>query len=155
MEPYFNKMTPDGYAEIEEEIKKLKLDRPSKIEALAAARALGDLSENAEYSSAKRDLRRLEGRLRFLNKKLQYAQIVTPSDSDVVEIGKTITIQFLDDEEEKTYLVVGKQEANISAGKLSFNSPLGAAVMNHKVNDIVNISSPDSTYAVKIIQITI
>ena len=63
MEPYFNKMTPDGYAEIEEEIKKLKLDRPSKIEALAAARALGDLSENAEYSSAKRDLRRLEDRL--------------------------------------------------------------------------------------------
>lgn len=63
MEPYFNKMTPDGYAEIESEIKKLKLDRPSKIEALAAARALGDLSENAEYSSAKRDLRRLEGRL--------------------------------------------------------------------------------------------
>lgn len=155
MEPYFNKMTPDGYAEIEEEIKKLKLDRPSKIEALAAARDLGDLSENAEYSFAKRDLRRLEGRLRFLNKQLQYAQIVTPSDSDVVEIGKTITIQFLDDEEEETYLVVGKQEANISAGKLSFNSPLGAAVMNHKVNDIVNISSPDSTYAVKIIQITI
>lgn len=155
MEPYFNKMTPDGYAEIEEEIKKLKLDRPSKIEALAAARDLGDLSENAEYSFAKRDLRRLEGRLRFLNKQLQYAQIVTPSDSDVVEIGKTITIQFLDDEEEETYLVVGKQEANISAGKLSFNSPLGAAVMNHKVNDIVNISSPDSTYAVKIIKITI
>lgn len=90
-----------------------------------------------------------------MNKQLQYAQIVTPSDSDVVEIGKTITIQFLDDEEEETYLVVGKQEANISAGKLSFNSPLGAAVMNHKVNDIVNISSPDSTYAVKIIQITI
>lgn len=155
MEPYFNKMTPDGYAEIESEIEKLKFDRPSRIEALAAARALGDLSENAEYSSAKRDLRRLEGRLRFLNKQLQYAQIVTPSDSDVVEIGKTITIQFLDDEEEETYLVVGKQEANISAGKLSFNSPLGAAVMNHKVNDIVNISSPDSTYAVKIIQITI
>lgn len=90
-----------------------------------------------------------------MNKQLQYAQIVTPSDSDVVEIGKTITIQFLDDEEEETYLVVGKQEANISAGKLSFNSPLGAAVMNHKVNDIVNISSPDSTYAVKIIKITI
>lgn len=155
MEPYFNKMTPDGYAEIEEEIKKLKLDRPSKIEALAAARDLGDLSENTEYSFAKRDLRRLEGRLRFLNKQLQYAQIVTPSDSDVVEIGKTITIQFLDDEEEETYLVVGKQEANISAGKLSFNSPLGAAVMNHKVNDIVNISSPDSTYAVKIIKNTI
>jgi transcription elongation factor GreA len=155
MEPYFNKMTPDGYAEIEEEIKKLKLDRPSKIEALAAARDLGDLSENTEYSFAKRDLRRLEGRLRFLNKQLQYAQIVTPSDSDVVEIGKTITIQFLDYEEEETYLVVGKQEANISAGKLSFNSPLGAAVMNHKVNDIVNISSPDSTYAVKIIKNTI
>lgn len=155
MEPYFNKMTPTGYAEIEAEIEQLKLARPEKIQLLAAARALGDLSENAEYSSAKRDLRRLEGRMRFLNKQLQYAQVVTPSNSKVVEIGKTVTVEFLDDHETETYLVVGKQEANITAGKMSFNSPLGAAVINHQVGDIVSITSPDSEYTVKIITITL
>ncbi|CUS25495.1 transcription elongation factor GreA [Paucilactobacillus oligofermentans DSM 15707 = LMG 22743] len=154
MEPYFNKMTPTGYAEIEAEIEQLKLVRPEKIQILAAARALGDLSENAEYSSAKRDLRRLEGRLRFLNKQLQYAQVVTPSNNDLVEIGKTITVEFLDDHETDTYLVVGKQEANITAGKMSFNSPLGSAVINHQVGDTVSITSPDSEYTVKIIAVT-
>lgn len=148
-------MTPTGYAEIEAEIEQLKLARPEKIQILAAARALGDLSENAEYSSAKRDLRRLEGRMRFLNKQLQCAQVVTPSNSKVVEIGKTVTIEFLDDHETETYLVVGKQESNITAGKMSFNSPLGAAVINHQVGDIVSITSPDSEYTVKIITITL
>lgn len=155
MEPYFNKMTPTGYAEIEAEIEQLKLARPEKIQILAAARALGDLSENAEYSSAKRDLKRLEGRMRFLNKQLQYAQVVTPSNSKVVEMGKTVTVEFLDHHETETYLVVGKQEANITAGKMSFNSPLGAAVINHQVGDIVSITSPDSEYTVKIITITL
>lgn len=65
MQPYFNKMTKTGYQEIETEIEQLKLGRPAKIKALQEARALGDLSENAEYSSAKRDLRRVESRLRF------------------------------------------------------------------------------------------
>lgn len=66
-EIYFQKMTPEGYREIEEQIEELKKDRPIKIARLKAARALGDLSENTEYSTAKRDLRHLESRLRFLN----------------------------------------------------------------------------------------
>ena len=66
-------MTPNGYKQIENEIEQLKLDRPAKIKQLQEARALGDLSENAEYSAAKRDLRHLESRLRYLNKQLQYS----------------------------------------------------------------------------------
>ncbi len=127
MQPYFNKMTPAGYHEIETEIEQLKLDRPNKIKALQEARALGDLSENAEYSSAKRDLRRLESRLRFLNKQLQYAQVVTPSKNSIVDLGKLVTIEFLDDHSQVIYRLVGKQEANLASHKLAFDSPLGKA----------------------------
>lgn len=77
---YFQKMTANGYHEIEEQIAKLQQQRPAKIEQLKAARALGDLSENTEYSTAKRELRHLESRLRYLNKQLQYAEIVTPQE---------------------------------------------------------------------------
>ena len=77
---YFQKMTPTGYHEIEQEIEKLQAQRPAKIAQLKAARALGDLSENTEYSTAKRELRHLESRLRYLNKQLQYAEIIKPTD---------------------------------------------------------------------------
>lgn len=153
MEPYFNKMTQTGYDEIETEIEQLKQDRPAKIQALQAARALGDLSENAEYSSAKRDLRRLEGRLRFLNKQLQYAQVVTPSTGDTVEIGSVVTLEFLDDHDQVTYTVVGKQEANIQKQKISFDSPLGSVIMHKKTDTTVTVTSPNGSYQVKILTI--
>lgn len=153
MQPYFNKMTPAGYHEIEAQIEQLKLDRPHKIKALQAARALGDLSENAEYSSAKRDLRRLEGRLRFLNKQLQYAQVVTPSNKAIVDIGKMVTIEFLDDHSQITYQLVGKQEADLASQKLAFDSPLGKAIANKPTNATVTVTAPDDEYQVKIVKI--
>jgi len=155
MQPYFNKMTKTGYQEIETEIEQLKLGRPAKIKALQEARALGDLSENAEYSSAKRDLRRVESRLRFLNKQLQYAQIVSPSNNSIIEIGKTVTIEFLDDHSQTTYQIVGKQEADLAEQKLAFDSPLGKALSNKKVGATVTILAPSGKYQVKIIEISI
>ena len=86
---YFQKMTANGYHEIEEQIAKLQQQRPAKIEQLKAARALGDLSENTEYSTAKRELRHLESRLRYLNKQLQYAEIVTPKNDHTIDLGTT------------------------------------------------------------------
>ncbi|WP_461240238.1 transcription elongation factor GreA [Paucilactobacillus sp. N302-9] len=153
MEPYFNKMTQTGYDEIETEIEQLKQDRPAKIQALQAARALGDLSENAEYSSAKRDLRRLEGRLRFLNKQLQYAQVVAPTTGNTVEIGSVVTLEFLDDHDQVTYTVVGKQEANIQKQKISFDSPLGSVIVHQKSGTIVTVTAPNGSYQVKILAI--
>lgn len=153
MEPYFNKMTQTGYDEIETEIEQLKQDRPAKIQALQAARALGDLSENAEYSSAKRDLRRLEGRLRFLNKQLQYAQVVAPTTGNTVEIGSVVTLEFLDDHDQVTYTVVGKQEANIQKQKISFDSPLGGVIVHQKSGTIVTVTAPNGSYQVKILAI--
>ena len=95
---YFQKMTPTGYHEIEQEIEKLQAQRPAKIAQLKAARALGDLSENTEYSTAKRELRHLESRLRYLNKQLQYAEIIKPTDSQTIDLGTTVTLQFIDDD---------------------------------------------------------
>lgn len=153
MEPTFNKMTPAGYHAIEQEIKHLKEIRPNKIKILAAAAALGDRSENTEYSTAKRDLGHLEGRLRFLYKQLQYADVVVPANNDKLDIGKFVTIEFMDDHDQATYQLVGRQEANLDQNKISFASPIGKALSNHKVNDVVTVEAPDGFYDVKIIKI--
>lgn len=150
---YFQKMTPTGYHEIEEEIEELKKQRPARIEQLKAARALGDLSENTEYSTAKRELRHLESRMRYLNKQLQYAEIVKPSDSQTVDLGTTVTLQFEDDDETVNYAIVGKQEADLKKQKVSFDSPLGQAVLHHKVGETVTVQAPQSTYGVKILAV--
>lgn len=155
MEPTFNKMTPAGYKAIEQEIRHLKDIRPEKIKILAAAAALGDRSENTEYSTAKRDLGHLEGRLRFLQKQLQYADVVVPADNAILDIGKFVTIEFLDDHDQVTYQLVGKQEANLDQNKISFASPIGSALENHKVGDVVSVSAPAGSYQVKIVEIKI
>lgn len=152
---YFQKMTATGYHEIEQQIAQLQQKRPAKIEQLKAARALGDLSENTEYSTAKRELRHLESRLRYLNKQLQYAQIVTPSDDNTVDLGTTVSIKFEDDDEEEIYHIVGKQEADIAKQKISFDSPLGQALMHQPAGKIVTVEAPQSSYQVKIIKVEI
>ena len=126
---YFQKMTPQGYKLIEEEIANLKKKRPIKIKALQEARSLGDLSENSEYTEAKKELRHLESRLRYLDKQLKYAEIITPNDDKKVDLGKKVKLRFEDDETSDTYEIVGRLEANLEAGKISFDSPLGAAIM--------------------------
>ncbi|GAX04200.1 transcription elongation factor GreA [Secundilactobacillus pentosiphilus] len=153
MEPYFNKVTQAGYDKIAAEIEAAKKERPGRIKALSDARALGDLSENAEYSAAKRDLRHLESRLRYLKKQLRYAQVYEPADNTVIEIGKSVTLQFQDDQSEETFELVGNPEADIEHNKISLSSPIGQALLNHTVDDIVTISSPNGSYQVKILSV--
>ena len=106
---YYQEMTPAGYRVIEEQIEALKQKRPTLIARLKAARALGDLSENTEYSTAKRELRHLESRLRYLDKQLTYAKVIDVSDDGKVALGKVVTIRFLDDQEEATYQIVANR----------------------------------------------
>jgi len=155
MEPIFNKMTPAGYQAIEQEIKELKQQRPQKIKNLAAAAALGDRSENAEYTTSKQELGRLNGRLHYLTKQLQYADVVKPADNDILDLGKFVTVEFMDDHDQLTYQLVGKQEANLDQNKISFSSPIGHAVDKHTIGDIVTVESPAGSYQVKIIKIYI
>lgn len=153
MQPYFNKVTQAGYDKIAAEIEAVKKDRPAKIKALSDARALGDLSENAEYSAAKRDLRHLESRLRYLEKQLRYAQVYIPTDNTVIEIGKSVTLQFQDDQSEETFELVGDPEADIEHNKISLSSPIGQALLDHTIGDVVSISSPNGSYQVKILDV--
>lgn len=155
MQPYFNKVTQAGYDQIAAEIEALKQSRPEKIEQLFAARALGDLSENAEYSAAKRDLRHLESRLRYLSKQLRYAQVVKPKNDAVIEIGKTVVLQFMDDKSEDTFELVGTPEADVGANKISLISPIGKAIMSHTVGDVVSIDAPNGAYQVKILKVNL
>ena len=116
---YFQKMTPEGYKQIEDEIARLKKGRPRRIKILQAARALGDLSENTEYTEAKR----------YLGKQLKYTEIVETKDDGKVDLGKTVVLKFDDDEDTEEYKIVDRMEADLADGNISFDSPLGQAIM--------------------------
>ncbi|EOA08924.1 transcription elongation factor GreA [Pediococcus acidilactici] len=153
MHPQFVPMTKTGYQKIQQEIADLKKTRPSLIKALADARALGDLSENAEYSTAKRDLRRMEGRLRYLERQINYSKIVENADRSKIDLGSNVTLRFLDDDFTVTYEIVGKHEADVAQQKVSYQSPLGAALLHHHLHDVVTVNAPDEQYQVEILAI--
>ena len=149
---YFQKMTPEGYKQIEDEIARLKKDRPRRIKILQAARALGDLSENTEYTEAKRDLGHLQSRLRYLGKQLKYAEIVESKDDGKVDLGKTVVLKFDDDETEE-YKIVGRMEADLADGKISFDSPLGQAIMKQEAGTVATVEAPAGEYKVTIVEV--
>ncbi|MFC2694712.1 MAG: transcription elongation factor GreA [Lactobacillus sp.] len=150
---YFQKMTPAGYQQIKDEIAALKKDRPRRIKLLQEARSLGDLSENTEYTTAKRELGHLQSRLCYLNKQLKYAQIIEPKTEGVVDLGTSVELEFSDDEEPERYQVVGRMEADLAQGKLAFDSPLGKAIMKQKAGTTVTVTAPAGSYAVKILKV--
>lgn len=150
---YYQQMTPQGYAEIEAEIEGLKKQRPALLARLKAAAALGDRSENAEYTSSKRDLRHLESRLRYLDKQLKYAKVITPTDSGQVDLGSLVKLEFLDDHWQEEYLLVGRHEADLAAHKLAFDSPLGQAIRHQAAGAVVTVTAPDGSYQVKVLSV--
>lgn len=145
-------MTPEGYRQIEAEINQLKKERPRWIKILQEARSLGDLSENTEYTEAKRELGHLQSRLRYLDKQLKYAEIVEKKDDGKVDLGKTVLLEF-DDGETQEYQIVGRMQADIAAGKLAYDSPLGQAIMNKEVRAKVKVVAPAGEYQVIITKI--
>lgn len=145
-------MTPEGYHQIEAEINRLKKERPQRIKILQEARSLGDLSENTEYTEAKRELGHLQGRLRYLDKQLKYAEVVEKKDDGKVDLGKTVLLKF-DDGETEEYQIVGRMQADIEKGKLAYDSPLGQAIMKKGVQTKVRVAAPDGEYQVIITKI--
>ena len=150
---YFQKMTPEGYKQIEDESARLKKDRPRRIKILQTARALGDLSENTEYTEAKRDLGHLQSRLRYLGKQLKYAEIVKTTDDGKVDWGKTVVLKFDDDDETEEYKIVGRMEADLADGKISCDSPLGQAIMKQEVGGVATVEAPAGEYKVTIVEV--
>lgn len=150
----YHPITKAGVQAFADEIESLKKQRPARIKRLAEAAALGDRSENAEYSAAKRDLRQLESRMRYLDKLIRYAQIVPTPTGDTAEIGTLLTISFGPDDED-VYELVGPKESGQSETNLASDSPLGAAVLHHKVGDVVSVSAPAGNYQVTLTKIAV
>lgn len=141
-------ITPSGFDKIKEELKRLKtVDRPSVITEIAEARALGDLSENAEYHSARERQGFIEGRIIELEDKLSRLQII-PVGTGLIEkvvFGSTVTLKDVSDDsrgEEKRYKIVGDLEADIKQNAISISSPLAASLINKRLSDIVTVNLP-------------
>jgi transcription elongation factor GreA len=139
-------MTVQGAQALRDELHELKtVKRPAIIEAIAEARAHGDLKENAEYHAAREAQGFCEGRIQDIEGKLSNAQIIDitkmPNKGKVI-FGATVTILNLDTEEEVTYQVVGDDEADIKNNRISVNSPIARGLIGKEVDDVVNINTP-------------
>lgn len=150
-----NYLTPDGAKKLSTELDQLmRIERPRVISEVAEAAAQGDRSENAEYIYGKRRLREIDRRVRFLTKRLESAVIVKPGtvSGDKVRFGARVTVQ---DEHGKRscYHLLGPDESDPSHGRLSFQSPLGRALLNKCVGDIVTVKRPAGDIDVEILEI--
>ncbi len=136
-------MLQEGYEKLTADLRRLKAERPHIVDAIEEARAHGDLSENAEYHAAKERQGQVEASLADIEDKLSRAQIIDPTElsGDKVVFGATVTLL---DEDDKpiTYQIVGQTEADAKTGRISYNSPLGRALIGRKVDDEVEVTVP-------------
>lgn len=138
------------------ELDALKTTRRKEIaEALEYARSLGDLSENAEYHEARNEQVALEERIQKIESVIAHAEIISEAKkSTVVSIGSTVVVQKSGDKTERTYQLVGSEEADMKSGKLSYLSPLGSALMGKKKDDVFSFETPNGTQQYKIIKVS-
>ncbi len=151
-------MTKEGYEKIKKELDRLiKVERPKNIRDIEEARAHGDLSENAEYHAAKERQGHIDAKKRELEHKLAHAQIIDVSrlTNEKAVFGATVTLGDTDTGETRKYTLVGQEEADIKKGKISVQSPVGKALIGHKVGDVVTIKAPGKTVEYEIQEIEI
>ncbi len=147
-------LTQEGLEELKKELDELiNVKRPENIQAIKEARSLGDLSENAEYDAARNEQAVIEARIKQLEKMLENVSIITDVSSDKVSIGNTVSIKYVDEDDEEEYKIVGSQEADPFESKISNESPIAQALFDHKVGDVVTVESPNGSYDVEIIDI--
>lgn len=148
-------MTRAGHTALNDELKNLKsVERPAVIQAIAEARELGDLSENAEYHSAREKQSFIEGRIKELEGILSLAEVVNPLDlSGSVKFSATVTIVDEDTDEEKTYQIVGEHEADIECGLLNIKSPLARALVGKDEGDSVEVRTPGGEKSYEILKV--
>lgn len=149
-------LTEKGLAELKAELENLKtVKRPENIEALKDARALGDLSENAEYDAARNEQAIIESRITELEKILETAEVISDSEinTDSVSIGTAVKLEFIDDEETDTYYIVGRTEADPFENKISNESPIAQAILGKKAGEVATVKCDSDDYQVKILEI--
>jgi len=149
-------MTVEGYARLQEELKRLKsVDRPAVVRAIAEARTHGDLAENAEYHSARERQSFIEGRLAELEDKIVRAEVIDVSklSGSVIKFGATVGLVDEETDEEQTFKIVGEDEADISNGRLSVTSPLARALIGKGKGDNVEVSTPRGNKSYEIVTV--
>ena len=146
-------LTAEGYLELEQELNMLKTEkRPEVIKALKEARALGDLSENSDYDAARNEQAQVEARIKELEFKLEHSTIADTKQSDSVNVGSVVTITY-DDGDVEEYKIVGSLEADPFSNKISNESPIGKAILGHKKDETVEVTSPNGNFTVTITNI--
>jgi transcription elongation factor GreA len=137
-------LTARGFAKLDAELKKLKsVERPAIIAAIAEAREHGDLSENAEYHSAREKQSFIEGRIKELESIVGRSEVIDPSRlSGTIKFGATVVLVDEDTDEEKTFQIVGEQEASIEEGLLNLRSPLARALIGKEEGESVEVRTP-------------
>ena len=149
-------MTKTGYKKLKAELNQLiKTERPDVINAIAEARAHGDLSENAEYHAAKEHQGFIEGRIQYLNGKLASANVidVTILSGEKIVFGATVRFVDVDTDEEKTYTIVGEEEMDLEQNKISFSSPIARALIGKSAGDTVIIPIPKGKIEVEVLEV--
>ena len=148
-------MTRAGFTALETELKHLKSEeRPAIIKAIAEAREHGDLSENAEYHSAREKQSFIEGRIKELEGVLGLAEVIDPTKlSGAIKFGATVTLVDEDTDEEKTWQIVGEHEANIENGLLNIRSPIARALIGKEEGDSVEVHTPGGDRAYEVLKI--
>ena len=147
-------VTEAGLEEMKKELEHLKLvRRPEVINALKDARALGDLSENAEYDAARSEQAIVENKIKELEISIENAKIISEVSTDKVSVGNSVKLEYIEDNEIETYSIVGSKEADPFANRISNESPIAQAIMGQKVDSIVTVDSPNGKYSVRIVEI--
>ncbi len=148
-------MTPKGFAALDTELKQLKsVERPAIIKAIAEAREHGDLSENAEYHSAREKQSFIEGRIKELEGSIGLAEVIDPKKlSGSIKFGATVDLVDEDTDEEKSFQIVGEAEADIEKGLLNIKSPLARALIGKEEGDSVEVKTPGGTRDYEILNV--
>ena len=150
-------MTARGAEQLRVELKRLKSeDRPRVIKAIAEARSHGDLSENAEYHAAREQQGFIEGRIREIEARLAAAEIIdvaTLNAGGKVVFGTTVELEDQDDGSKVTYQIVGEDEADIRAGRISIGSPIARALIGRSAGDVVEVAAPGRTRSYEIVAV--
>lgn len=149
-------MTASGFASLKEELRwRQQEERPRIIEAIAEARSHGDLSENAEYHAAKEQQSLNEGRVAELEDMITRAEVIDVSklSGDKIKFGATVVLVDEDTEEEKTYQIVGDQEADVKSGRISISSPIARALIGKAVGEAIEVNAPGGARGYEIVEL--
>ncbi len=152
-----NYITPLGYEKIREELLHLlNIERPEIVKIVHWAASNGDRSENGDYQYGKKRLREIDKRIRFLNKRLEFAEVVDPAtreSSDQIFFGATITYCNIEDGQKKIIRIVGVDEINIDKGLISWISPIARAMIKKRIGDEIDLETPDGQQTLEILDV--